>query len=123
MYIPQEIIEEIQAVGFRGHISDPARIFFVAYFSQMTLNATKTSTKEVFISKMALKHIFDQRDNVKIIFEIPDIICNPSKIVDNSSKRPNSFILVKMNGKAKGAVIEITKTPDHNRVVSAFHID
>jgi hypothetical protein len=27
-----------------------------------------------------------------------------------------------MNGKARGAVIEITKTPDGNRVVSAFLI-
>ncbi len=28
-----------------------------------------------------------------------------------------------MNGKAKEAVVEITKTPDQNRVVSAFPID
>ena len=123
MNIPNEVIKEIQAVGFRGLISDPTQVFFVANLSRSTLNAIGAKTEECFISKTSLKHIFDQRDSIGIIFEIPEIVSHPTKIADNSAKRPNSFILVKMNGKAKGAVVEITKTPDQNRVVSAFPID
>ena len=55
---------------------------------------------------------------------IPKILSNPTKIVDNSKKRPNSFIFVRLNGKSNGAVIEITKTPDGvHQVVSAFPMD
>jgi hypothetical protein len=80
--------------------------------------------KKVYISKTSLKHILDQRHGDEhILSEIPEIIHDPTKIADNSLKRRNSYIFARMNGKAKGAVIEVTKTPDGNRVVSAFPID
>ena len=123
MSIPQEVIEEIENAGFHGHVTNSAQIFFVAYLSRSTSAVIGTDTKEVFVSKASLKHIFDQRDDVAIIFDIPDIVRQPTKIADNSSKRRRSFLFVKMNGKAKGVVVEITKTPDQNRVVSAFPID
>src|SRR3989344_9263069 len=108
MNIPIEVIEELESTSFHGAISNPTNIFFVGCISKNTMKIVCSDSDEVFISKMSLKHIIDQRGNSEIIFKIPEIMSNPTKIVDNSSKRQNSFILVKMNGKAKGVVIEIT---------------
>lgn len=80
---------------------------------------------DVGITRRAIKHIVEQRGERarEFIESIPDVLTNPSKIADNSIKRPDSFLFAKMNGEARGVVLEITKTPDGNRVVSAFPID
>ena len=77
----------------------------------------------VGITRKSLKHIIEQRGE-DIISYIPKTLAAPTKIVDNSSKRPNSFLYARMNGNAKAVVLEVTKTPDGvHQVVSAFPVD
>lgn len=121
--IPAEILNELKEIKPRGVISDPKMSFEIGYISTTSIRIIGPTSPKVFISKRSLKHIIDQRGSDQIIYEIPEIISNPTKIIDNSVKRIGSFIFAKMNGKAKGVVIEVTKTPDGNRVVSAFPIN
>lgn len=79
--------------------------------------------KNVVISRRSVKHIIEQRGELahELIHDIPNVLANPTKIVDNSLKRPNSFLYARMNGKARATVLEVTKTPDgKHQVVSAF---
>jgi len=123
MFISKKITEEFSSIEAGHPIKDPLFLHFVGKISLATMRLIKASSRNVYISNLALKHIIEQRGNERIIYKIPQILSCPTKIVDNYRKRINSFILVRMNGKANGAVIEITKTPDQNRVVSAFPID
>lgn len=123
MHIPKRITNELKEISPGEPIKKPNLLFFVGRLSKHTMSVINTKVNNVYISRSALKHIIERRGNDEIISKIPLIISHPTKIVDNSKKRRNSFILVKMNGKASGVVIEITKTPDENRVVSAFPID
>ena len=120
--ILKEIIDELVGIDKRGSIKDPDGLFLVGHISNNTKDLIGTDDTKVYISRKSLKHIIDQRGSINIITELPTIISKPTKIVNNSSKRQHSFIFALMNGKARGAVIEITKTPDGNRVVSAFLI-
>ena len=120
--IPASVIKELLSVGFHGNIINPSKIFEVAEMSINSMGLIKATSRKVYISKRALKHIIDQR-GVDIIFEIFNIISKPTIITDNSLKRSYSFIFAKKNGNVYGAVVEITKTPDYeNQVVSAFPI-
>lgn len=105
-------------------IDSPDLAIEIARLSANIIETIRTNSEQVYISRKSLKHIINQRGKTAeyIIFSIPSILNNPSKISDNSSKRPNSFLFTKMNENAKGVVLEITKTT-HNRVVSAFPID
>jgi len=79
--------------------------------------------KRVCISHQAIKHIVEQRGELaqSVLLDIPLILANPTKISDNSHKRPGSFLYARMNGKVKAVVVEIAKTPDDkHQVVSAF---
>lgn len=106
-------------------IDSPDKIIEITQLPITICRIIKTNSIEVYISRKSLKHIMDQREDLAeyIIYSIPSILNNPSKISDNSHKRPNSFLFAKMNGNAKGVVLEITKTTHNNRVVSAFPID
>jgi len=115
-----EIIPELQSVDPYGSISDPDRLFQIGTLSDSSAKRINSSDIRVFITKKAAKHIFDKRIDIDVLYKIPDIIKNPTKIVDNSKKRSNSFLFAKMNGKAKIVVLEITKTPGECQVVSAF---
>lgn len=77
------------------------------------------------MSNKALKHIVEERGDeaYEIVKNIPDILKNPTKVVDNSGKRANSYLFVKMSGKIKAVVLEVTKRPDGDQVVSAFFTD
>jgi hypothetical protein len=122
--ISDYVINELKEIKPKGIISNPRQLFEIGSISFESMKVINTKYPKVFISKMALKHIIDQRESEEIIYLIPEILSNPTKIVDNSLKRLNSFIFAKMNGKYNGAVLEITKTPDcENQVVSAFPID
>lgn len=121
--IPKEIIDELVHVGLEKDILNPEYLFEIGCISIESTNIIGAKSSKIFVSKKVLKHIIDRRGNEKILYLIPEILRNPTKIVDNSSKRPYSFIFVKMNGKNHGVVLEITKTPDcENQVVSAFII-
>lgn len=79
----------------------------------------------VSVSRRSLKHIVEQRGEQarEIIHDIPTVLKTPTKIGDNSLKRPDSFLFARMNGKARATVLEVTKTPEGIRVVSAFPMD
>lgn len=122
--IPIHIINELKEIKPEGIISDSRQLFEVGLISFESMKIISSVSSKVFISKMALKHIIDQRGSDEIVYLIPKILNNPTKIVDNSKKRQNSYMFVRMNGKSHAAVLEITKTPDSmNQVVSAFHVD
>ena len=122
MSIHVSIIKELEEAPFKADITEPLAIFKVGVLADTDVEVIHAQFKEVFISKRSLKHIIDQRKGSDIILKIRNIIESPTKIIDNSLKRGNSFLFAKMNGKAQGVVIELTKTPDGNRVVSAFPI-
>lgn len=121
--IPIEIIEELIHVGFQKNILNPEQIFEIGSISLNAMCLISANSQKVFISKKSLKHIIDRRGSAKIIYLVPEIIGNPTKISDNSSKRPFSFVFARMNGRNHGVVVEITKTSGECRIVSAFIID
>lgn len=122
--IPDYVINELKEVKPKGIILSQEQLFEIGLISFKSMKIIDSPSSKVFISKMALKHIIDQRGSEEIIYLIPEILNDPTKIVDNSKKRQSSFIFVRMNGKSHAAVLEITKTPDSmNQVVSAFHVD
>lgn len=106
--IPDYVINELVRTGFQKNILNPEQVFEIGRVSSRTMNLIMAKSPKVFISKMALKHIIDRRGSEKIIYLIPGILSNPTKIVDNSVKRPSSFIFAKMNGEYHGVVLEIT---------------
>ena len=120
--IPREIIDELIEIEKGEQIKYPTKLFLVGYISEDIKCLIGIDNTEVYISKRSIKHIIDRRGFVGIIDELDTIISRPTKVADNSGKRSGSYIFAIMNGKARGAVIEITKTPDCNRVVSAFLI-
>jgi hypothetical protein len=122
MSIPKEVFKELIELGVGQSIPDPNRVFLITSLSKEQMDLIGTNSSEVFISARSLKHIIDQRRSEEIVYFLSEIITSPTKVVDNSKKRSNSFLFVKKNGKIRGAVVEITKTPDGNRVVSAFPI-
>lgn len=78
-----------------------------------------------FVSHKVIKHIVERRGELalEIVKDIPKVLYCPTKVADNSEKRPSSYLFARMNGKAKAVVLDIAKTPDGNRVVSAFFVD
>lgn len=82
---------------------------------------------KVTITRKALKHIVNSRELNKadvdhVVSSIPEIMKKPTKIVDNSAKTPNSFLFAKMNGGAKGVVLEILQKENKNQIISAHFI-
>lgn len=118
-------ISILKKLGEDAMIDSPDKVIEIARLSTTVIKMIKTESAQVYISRKSLKHIMNRRGDMAeyIIFSIPSILNNPSKISDNSNKRQNSFLFAKMNGNAKGVVLEITKTTRDNRVVSAFSID
>lgn len=122
--IPRDVIDELIHAGLEKDILNPEQVFEIGYISAGAMTVIGANSLKVYVSKKALKHIIDRRGSAEIIYLIPGILSNPTKITDNSFKRQHSFILAKMNGRYRGVVLEITKTPDYeNQVVSAFIID
>ncbi len=123
-----KLIDEIASLKKLGDvliIDFPNKIIEVTTLSNEIISIIKTSSASVSISRKSIKHIINQRKEGAeyILLSIPNILNNPSKIASNSHKRPDSFLFAKMNGSAKGVVLEITKTTTQNMVVSAFPID
>jgi hypothetical protein len=126
MNISKQIIKELKSVGFHNPISDPKSMLFVTKISHRSASVIKANSKEVFISRMALKHIIDSRgDKAERVIEVmPIILGKPDKIADNSLKTENSFLFAGKLDRHYGVVLEITKTTGlSNQVVSAFIIN
>lgn len=77
------------------------------------------------VTNKTIKHIVESHGDQanEIIEAIPKTLAEPTKVVDNSAKRANSYLFARKNGKNYGVVLEVTKTPDGDRVVSAFRVD
>ncbi len=118
-------VDEFTLLKRGAAIENPEGMLQTGNMSPQNAKLINAQTNEATISRKVIKHIIEQRgDSAKeIIQSIPDILSNPSKIVNNSAKRPDSFLFAKKNGKNLGTVLEVTKTPDGNRVVTAFQID
>jgi len=126
MQIPIGIIEELRSAGLHGVISDPDKSYLVATLSgeiAITINAL---SREVHITRRALKHIIDSRKESanEVVSLMPLVIQEPDKIADNHRKRQGSFLFVKILYKNFAVVLETTKTTGlSNQVVSAFFVD
>lgn len=83
-----------------------------------------TNNSYAYISRMALKHIIERRGLIaeSIVLKIPSAISNPSKVVDNSKKRKNSFLFLHPDDFVLCVVMEKTKTTWECQIVSAFPI-
>ena len=117
--------EEFKKMKVFQQIKEPDKLLPVIRLPDEISSIIKADNPEVTITRRALKHIVERRDIVadEFVNAIPDVLSNPSKIADNTAKTPDSYLFAKMNGKAKGVVLEVKKTPKGNRVVSAFPID
>ena len=125
MHIPKEVVEELKSIKPQGLICEPSQTFLAGHISRLTMSVIKTNSDQVFISKVALKHIVDSRKDLaeRVIEIIPEVLKDPDKIADNSVKRHNSFLFAKKLNKHYGVILEITKTTGLvNQVVSAFVI-
>ena len=118
------LVEGYRSVPRGVPIKSPQETFLIGTIRK-DISEKFNISEDAIISRMSLKHITEQRGEnaIEIIESIPEVLSSPTKIADNSSKRPNSYLFARMNGKAKGVVLEVTKTPDANRVVSAYSID
>ncbi|MEK7673187.1 MAG: hypothetical protein AAB373_04860 [Patescibacteria group bacterium] len=88
-------------------ISDPDKEVDIILLSEDIVKILSLSGNSVTITRKALKHIVNNREINKadvddIVGSIPYVLSCPTKIVDNSHKKINSFLFVRMNGKAKG---------------------
>ena len=119
----KNLTEQYKKLPSRGEIEE--KIISVEKISTEIQKVINSFTPNVEITSKALKHIIERRGKWAddIIQAIQDILINPSKIADNSIKRPNSFLFIRSNGKAKSLVLEVLKKPDANQVVSAFYTD
>ena len=125
MNIPLEIIEELRAVGFQKPIINPYCLYEVGVIP-MHIKKIGSDTSKVFISRMALKHIIDNRGEkaAEVIKIMPHVLMFPAKIADNSVKKKGSFLFAGTFGRHYGVVLEVTKTTGlSNQVVSAFIIN
>jgi len=80
----------------------------------------------ISISQETLAHIMERRGRMakSVVYAIALVLSRPNKIVDNSSKRKDSFIYARQVGNLHIAVVVAkTKTPGKSRVVSAFLMD
>ncbi|MEI6346156.1 MAG: hypothetical protein WCO79_02895 [bacterium] len=120
----QELVAAFRLLPSDCRIERPDRLLLVGELSPEVSRALGVP-RTVLVSLRSLKHIVERRgeDAMEIVQDIPKILSHPTKVVDNSTNRPSSYLFVRMNGKAKAVVLEITKTPDGNRVVSAFFVD
>ncbi|MFA4833563.1 MAG: hypothetical protein WC619_01800 [Patescibacteria group bacterium] len=117
-------VEKLKRIPKGMPINEAKKTFEVTTLPEDIVNNLKLENSKVTITRQALKHVveYENRSMENLVKSIPDILTNPTKIADNSAKRPNSYLFAKMNGKARGVVLEVTKTPDGNQVVSAFPI-
>lgn len=117
--------EEFKKIPPGELISEPGKLLFVEIIPDdisMRMGILKNS--EVYISRMALKHIVERRKSkAKLVIDvIPKAIRRPFKVVDNSRKRNDSFLFLYSNGLVVCVVVEKTKTTQHCQVVSAFPV-
>ncbi len=105
-------------------IEKPEELHFVTFLTVQVKEIIGANADYVEISNRVLKHIVEQRgvEAEDIISLIPHILLNPTKITKSFTKKSDRYLFAKMNGRARGMVLEVTKTPDGNRVVSAFFI-
>ena len=120
-----DVIDEFKPLKKGDVIREPNKTYQVADINEKSKSVIGSKISTVEISRRAIKHIVEQHGEQvsEILKMIPEILKNPTKIADNFAKRANSYLFVKMNGKATGVVLEVIKNPDGNRVVSAFRID
>ena len=118
------LVAEFKSMKTGDSITKPTGLVFVGKVAKDVVK-TLGIPNDTVITRQAIKHIVERRGEnaLEFVRAIPDVLANPTKVADNSAKRLNSFLFAKMNGSTKGVVIEVTKTPDGNRVVSAFPID
>jgi hypothetical protein len=118
-------IEEFKKIGINRKIPEPEKTLKITTIPDEIARKIRLQNQDVLITRKALEHIIERR-GVKadeFIGSIPDVLNNPTKIGDNSAKRANSYLFAKMNGKAKGVVLEVIKKPEENQVVSCYFID
>lgn len=118
-------VEELSHIEGAGHISKPNDLLYITQLSEKTVKIMEGVCPDVYISRRAIKHIIDRRGQYVhfVCKSIPSVLENPTKIVDNSVKRKNSYLLAQFGTKIVGVVLDTTKTPDKCQVVSAFLIN
>lgn len=122
-----QTVEEFKGENKFEKIENPNEELYVASLPKRIIHILNLLHGKVTITRKALKHIVNSREinkaDVKcIVSAIPEILRNPTKIVDNSAKTPSSFLFAKMNGKAKRVVLEIIRNENKNQVISAHFI-
>jgi hypothetical protein len=104
-------------------IIDPHALVFVEMISdEISRNIGLDINTEVHISRIAMKHIIERRGPKAyiVVTAINEVISKPSKVVNNSKKRKNSFLFVRESGIVVCVVLEKTKTTWQCQIVSAF---
>lgn len=121
----KQAIGDLRSIKDAGSIRHPHRCYFIAYLNGDVAHMIKAEQRGVFISRRSIKHILERRgSNAEAVFgELKGVIEKPTKIVDNSSKRKDSFIFIRSAEITVAAIIEITEKPGSCQVVSAFLMD
>ncbi len=119
-----ELVVRYQSIPDSGAIEFPDRLLSLGTIDP-SVSRILHIPEAVFVSRRVIKHIVERRGELalEIVRDIPKVLFCPTKVADNSEKRPNSYLFARMNGRAKAVALEVTKTPDGNRVVSAFFVD
>jgi hypothetical protein len=117
-----QAIDELRSIKDTGSIRRPHESYFLAYIFGDVARTIKVKRRGVSISRRSIKHILERRgSNAEIVFsELKYVIERPTKIVDNSKKRKDSFIFIRSADITVAAIIEITEKPGTCQVVSAF---
>ena len=107
------------------HIENPEMLIELRPLPKDIKKIIHVKNAGVGITRKVIKHITEQRgqDALYILRSIPDILARPSKIAKNNSKRPNSFLFAKMNGRAKAIILELQNNHECSLIVSAFLMD
>lgn len=119
-------VREFSGLGYSELISNPEEMLFVVEISKEHARIVDLEDRVILVSRKVLKHITEQRGSKteEIVRKMPYVLCAPTKIVDNSIKKLNSYLFVRiLDEKGVAVVIEITKTPRRGEVVSAFPVD